>query len=136
MSSKNPTNQEIINLLFCFVPEFKTEDPEELQCYNDMIDAIRCQVNAGVVVCCEILAFVYLLAHFLTLRKDQNAGVASSMSEGDLSISFARTADSTFLQLSPWGRAYEDLIRRQIFAPTVSNVPRNFNTRSLNGKCC
>lgn len=136
MSNSQPTNQEILALLFCLAPEFKTEDQDTLDCYNRIIDAMRCQINAGVVVCCELLAYVYLLAHLLTLRKEQTAGLATSMSEGDLSISFARTADSRFITTTPWGRAYDDLIKRQVFAPTVSNVPKNFNTRALNGGCC
>lgn len=131
----SPSNSEIINLLFCMAPQFETVDSDTLECYNAIIDALRCQVNAGIVSCCTTLAYVYLLAHALTLRSNAQTGVVSSMSEGDLSISFAVTATSAYLQSTPWGKAYEDLIKRTVFAPTVSNLPSNFNPLALYGSC-
>lgn len=131
----SPSNSEILELLFCMAPQFYTEDPDVLECYNTIIDALRCQVNAGVVKCCTILAYVYLLAHALTIRTNPQFGVASSMSEGDLSISFAISASTEYLELTPWGKAYSDLIKRTVFAPTVSNLPSNFNPLALYGSC-
>jgi len=131
----SPSNDEIIQLLFCMAPSFITTDPDTLTCYNNIIDALRCQVNEGLLVCCSILAYVYLLAHMLTIRGNATTGAVSSMSEGNLSISFAVTADSGFLNSTPWGKAYEDLIKRTVFAPTVSNVPANFNTLGFYGSC-
>ena len=130
-----PSNSEILNLLFCIAPQFDTEDADTLQCYASIIAALRCQVNAGVVSCCTTLAYVYLLAHMLTIRSNPQSGVASSMSEGDLSIGFAVSADTAFLQGTPYGKAYQDLIKRTVFAPTISNLPTNFNPMSLYGFC-
>ena len=132
---ESPSNSEILNLLFCIAPQFETEDADTLQCYADIIAALRCQVNSGIVSCCTDLAYVYLLAHLLTLRSNPQTGVASSMSEGDLSIGFAVSSDSSFLQATPYGRAYQDLIKRTVFAPTISNVPSNFNPLALYGSC-
>lgn len=131
----SPSNSEILDLLFCLAPSFSTEDADTLACYNTIIDALRCQVNTGIVKCCGTLAYVYLLAHLLTLRDNPQSGVASSMTEGNLSISFAVSSDSSFLNLTPWGRAYQDLIKRTVFAPMVSNVPSNLDPLSLYGSC-
>lgn len=132
----SPTNSDIITLLFCLAPQFETEDSDTLECYNLIIDNLRCQVNEGIVKCCTKLAYVYLLAHILTIRSNPSIGVASSISEGDLSISYSVSSESGFLEMTPWGRAYQDLIKRTVFAPTVSNLPNNFDTLALYGSCC
>lgn len=132
----SPTNNEIIEMLFCIAPQFETDDPEKLECYNKIIDALRCQVNLKIIKCCGLFALVYLLAHTLQIRSNPQMGVASSMSEGDLSVSFAVSTESSYLNLTSFGKAYLDLIKRTVFAPTVSNLPKNFNTRSIYGKCC
>ena len=131
-----PSNQQIISLLFCIAPQFQTTDEDTLECYDTIIDNLRCQINTSILKCCQTLAFAYLLAHMLTLRSSPQSGIASSLREGDLSISFAITAESSFLQLTPWGKAFLDLIKRSVFAPTISNLPSNFNPLSLYGQCC
>lgn len=131
----SPSNSDIIALLFCIAPQFVTEDADTLECYNTIIDNLRCQVNEGIVKCCTTLAYAYLLAHMLTIRSNPSIGVASSISEGDLSIAYSISPESGFLELTPWGRAYIDLIKRTIFAPTISNLPANFNPLALYGSC-
>ena len=131
----SPSNSEILTLLYCIAPQFADPTSEQLDCYNTIIDALRCQVNAGIIGCCTTLAYVYLLAHMLTLQGNANIGVVSSMSEGQLSISFAVSQDSGFLNATPYGKAYEDLIKRTVFAPFVTNVPSNFNPLALYGSC-
>lgn len=132
----SPSNNDILNLLYCIAPQFQTTDEDTIECYNTIIDNLRCQVNEGIVKCCTTLAYVYLLAHLLTIRNNPSLGVASSISEGDLSISYSVSSESSFLDLTPYGRAYLDLIKRTVFAPTVSNLPNNFNTLALYGSCC
>lgn len=131
----SPSNDEILNLLYCLAPQYANPDASTLECYNSIIEALRCQVNAGIIGCCTVFAYVYLLAHLLTLRGNANLGVVSSMTEGNLSISFAVSSDSEFLNSTPWGRAYEDLIKRTVFAPFVTNLPPNFTPLALNGSC-
>jgi hypothetical protein len=116
-------------------PAYANPTAEQLACYNTIIAALRCQVNAGIIGCCSVFAYVYLLAHLLTLQGNANLGVVSSMTEGNLSISFAVSSDSEFLNSTPWGRAYEDLIKRTVFAPFVTNLPSNFNPLALYGSC-
>jgi len=131
----SPSNEEILNLLYCLAPTFANPTDPELVCYNTIIDALRCQVNAGLIGCCSVFAYVYLMAHLLTLQGNANLGVVSSMSEGNLSISYVVSADSDFLNSTPWGKAYQDLIKRTVFAPFVTNVPENFNPLALYGSC-
>ena len=123
-------------MLFCIAPQFETDDEDKLACYNKIIDALRCQVNLKIIKCCGTLAYVYLLAHTLQIRSNPQTGIASSMSEGDLSISFAITSESGYLNSTSFGKAYLDLIKRTVFAPTVSNLPTNFNPRNIYGTCC
>lgn len=125
-ASKQPSNNEILDLLFCMAPQFANPSAEDLECYNKILDSIRCMVNAGLFSCCSILAYVYLLAHFLTLRKSGDARVVSSMSEGGLSISFAVSQDSDFLDSTMFGKAYNDLIKKTVFAPFVTNTSKRF----------
>ena len=131
----SPSNNDILDLLYCLAPQYKDPTSEELECYNTIIDALRCQVNANLINCCSVFAYVYLLAHLLTLQGNASLGVVSSMTEGNLSISYAVSADTDFLNSTPWGKAYLDLIKRTVFAPFVSNVPRNFNVRTGYGSC-
>lgn len=109
------SNQQILDALFCLAPQFITTDPDTLACYNSIIALVRCQVSENVLKCCGLLVYVYLLAHMLTLRSNPTTGVISSMSEGELSISFAVSPDSDFLLSTSYGKAYSDLIRRTVF---------------------
>lgn len=131
----SPSNEEILNLLYCIAPQFANPTAEQLACYNLIIEALRCQVNEGIIKCCTTLAYVYLLAHMLTIRLNPNTGVVSSMSEGGLSISFAVSQDSTFLNATSYGKAYQDLVKRTVFAPMVTNVPSNLNPYGYYGSC-
>lgn len=131
----SPSNSQILDLLFCIAPSFKTEDADKLECYNTIINEIRCLVNERFIKCCTKLAYVYLLAHTLQIRDNPQTGIATSMSEGDLSVSFAVTADTSYLKTTSWGKAYLDLIKRTVFAPTVSNVPKNLKTTDIYGSC-
>lgn len=128
-----PSNQEIIDTLFCIAPQFKTDDPEVLACYNTIINLIWCQVNWSVIYCCGLLAIVYLLAHMLTLRVNPNVGVTNSLKEGELAIGFAISAGGDFLNSTSYGQAYRDLIKRKVIGVAVSNLPANFNV--WNGSC-
>jgi len=131
----NPSNDEILNLLYCIAPQFKNPSADELECYNNIITVLQCQVNSGILSCCTTLAYVYLLAHMLTLQTNSNLGVISSMSEGSLSISFSVSVDSSILDSTPYGKAYLDLVKRKVFAPFVTNLPTNFNPVVYNGSC-
>lgn len=118
------SNQQILDNLFCIVPQFATTDPEKLACYNNIINLLRCQVNEKVLKCCGILAYVYLLAHMLSLQANPNIGIASNLSEGDLSIGLAVSPTAGFLQGTAYGKAYQDLIRRTVLGVFTSNLPQ------------
>lgn len=127
MSISDPIpSQTIIDTLFVIVPQFYTTDPVKLANYNTMIGLLRCQVNEKVLSCCGILAYVYLLAHWLQLQTNPQIGVASNLSEGDLSIGLAISPDSSILNATQYGRLYKDLIKRTVIGSTVTNLPPNF----------
>ena len=69
------------------------------------------------------MAYVYLLGHMLQLQANPNLGVNSSLSEGDLSIGIAVTADSSILNATSYGREYKDLVKRTVVGTTVTNLP-------------
>lgn len=118
------SNSEIIAMLFAIAPQFATTDPVKLANYNLILDGvIRPQVNESILACNALLAYVYLLAHMLTLQTNPNLGVNSSLSEGDLSIGIAVTADSSILNSTPYGRSYKDLVKRTVVGTTVTNLP-------------
>lgn len=83
------SSQEIIDALFIIAPQFVTTDPIVLARYNALIDMLRCTICPKDFGKCYLMAFAYYLAHILLI--DQNAasiGLANSISEGQLSISF------------------------------------------------
>ena len=129
-STPKPSNQQILDALFCLAPSFKTTDPDTLACYNMIIDMLWCQINWEAVSCCGIMIFVYLLAHTLTLRLNPLTGVATNLSEGDLSIGLAVSATSGILESTSYGKAYQDLLKRKIAPFTISNLPPGFNVWS------
>ena len=118
------SNEQIIENLFCIAPQFITTDPDTLACYNNIIALLRCQVNEKVLKCCGVLAYVYLLAHMLTLRNNPLVGVGTNLTEGDLSIGLAVSPTSGFLAGTAYGKAYQDLIRRTVLGVFTSNLPQ------------
>lgn len=128
------SNQDILNALYAIAPQFANPTSDQLAVYNQLIALIRCQVNEKILSCCGVLAFAYLLAHMLTMRNNPNLGIASSLSEGELSISMAVSTDSQFLNLTPYGKAYKDLINRTVIGSTVTNLPSNFGIANY-GSC-
>lgn len=113
----------ILDALFVLAPNFYSTDPVVIARYNATIALIRCQVNERVLSCCGVMAYAYLLAHYLYLADNPNLGVASNIAEGQLSIGYNVNADMNFLNLSPYGRAYQDLIKRTVIGSTVTNLP-------------
>lgn len=103
------TNDQILQLLFIIAPQFVTTDPVKLAAYNLLIDSLRCQVNTGVLGCCSVLIYANLLAHYLTLQNSQYLGIATSISEGSLSIGFSGGGNRSFYNTSPYGLAYLSL---------------------------
>lgn len=120
------SNSLIIETLFIIAPQFVTTNPTTLANYNFILDnVIRPQVNAAYFGCNALMAYVFLLAAYLSLSANPNLGTTSNMTEGDLSIGFNVSPTSDFLSLTPWGRAYQDLVRRMGFGATVTNLPVN-----------
>lgn len=130
-----PTDDAIIAMLFIIAPQFKTTDPDVLANYRALISVIWCEVNWPVVACCGILVLVYLLAHMLTLAANPLTGVATNLSEGDLSIGLAVNANGSILDSTSYGKSYRDLIKRKVIGVTVSNLPPGFNTQAVCGGC-
>ena len=128
------TNQEIIAFLFEIAPQFKTTDSDKLASYNALIDALRCMVNEQALGCCALLAYASLLAHYLTLQNNPVLGVASSLSEGQLSIGMTSTSgEHGFFYSTPYGQQYSQLISRYKIGAYVTNARRNFGGVSCNG---
>lgn len=120
------SNSTILETLFIIAPQFVTTVPATLANYNFLLDnVIRSQVNASYFGCNALMAYVYLLAAMLTLSANPALGVSSNLTEGDLSIGYAVNADSNYLNLTPYGRAYLDLVKRIGFGATVTNLPVN-----------
>lgn len=118
------SNSKIIETLFIIAPQFVTTNPTTLANYNFILDnVVRPQVNESVMACNALLAYVYLLAHMLTLANNPNLGMANNLHEGDLSIGFAVTADSSILNATPYGKAWIDLVKRTVVGTTVTNLP-------------
>ena len=118
------SNSLILQTLFVIAPQFATTDPTKLAGYNFIIDnVLRSQVNESVLGCNALMAYVYLLGHMLQLQANPNLGVNSSLSEGDLSIGIAVTADSSILNATSYGREYKDLVKRTVVGTTVTNLP-------------
>lgn len=132
-------NSVILQTLFIMAPQFVTSDTQTLANYNFIIDnVVRPQVNESFFGCNALLAYVFLLAAYLTLSLNPNLGVNTNLSEGDLSLGYAVNADSQFLTLTPYGRSYLDLVNRTGFGATVTNLPINLGGVSQyvpNGGC-
>lgn len=116
------TNQQIIDILFLIAPQFVTDDPVVLARYNSLIDALRCMFNPRLWCCCGALALANLLAHYLTIASTPTTGAVSSMSEGDLSISYAVTASENWYGLTAYGKAYWQMVGMIRSGPYVTNA--------------
>lgn len=116
----------VLDALYVLAPQFITDDPATLARYNATIELIRCQINAQILSCCGVMVYAYLLAHYLTLALNPNLGVASNLAEGQLSIGYNVDAGISFLNLTPYGRAYQDLVDRTVEGSTVTNIPIQF----------
>lgn len=117
------SSNAILDALFVLAPNFYTTDTDTLARYNATIALIRCQVNEQILACCGVMVFAYLLAHYLTLALNPNLGIATDLSEGQLKIGYNVDAGIDFLDLTPYGRAYQDLISRTVVGSTVTNLP-------------
>lgn len=83
------TNEEILAALFLIAPQFQTTDPVELARLNAIIDLLKCTICPNDFGKCYVLAFAYYLAHVLLINANAGTiGLATSLSEGGLSISF------------------------------------------------
>lgn len=132
------SNETILNTFYAIAPQFKNPTSDQLAWYNQIIAILRCQVNERILSCCGALAYAYLLAHMITVALAPTTGTIASMSEGDLSISFAVSVNSDILNSTSYGRAYLDLIKRTIVGSFVTNVPQNFAVTGFpffNGGC-
>lgn len=114
-TSAAPTNEEVIALLFLIAPQFITTNPDKLNSYAVLLDQLRCMYNNSLWCCGGALALAQLLAHYLTIAQTPTTGLVSSMSEGQLSISYAVTASEQFWYLTPYGKAFVTM-RSQIKA--------------------
>lgn len=117
------SSSAIIDALFLYAPQYYTVDPAELERYEGLIALIRCQVNETILACCGVSVYAFLLAHYLYLAANPTVGIASNMTEGQLSIGFNVSEGMSFLSLTPYGRAYQDLIKRTVIGSTVTNLP-------------
>lgn len=101
------SNEEIIAALFVIAPQFKTDDPLELARYNALIDMLRCTICEKDFGKCYLMAFAYYLAHILTIDKlAPTIGMTSSISEGQLSISYNTNTGKTGLESTLYGRQF------------------------------
>jgi len=138
MCQNSISDNAVLDALFILAPQFATTDPTKLAQYVALIDLVRCQINARILSCCGVMVFAFLVAHYLTLQTNPNLGMASNMTEGQLSIGFNVSADMGFLLLTPYGRAYADLIKRTVVGSTVTNLPVNLGGVQTNAPwgCC
>jgi len=99
------SNQTIIDALFVIEPSFITTDPVRLAQINSLIDLISCMICEDLYGNCYVLAYAYLLAHFLYMADNgPTIGAVSSLSEGGLSISYDTSA--TNFNGSIYGRQF------------------------------
>lgn len=116
--SGNVTNQQVIDVLFLIAHQFATDDPAKLNTYYLLLDQLRCMYNPKFWCCSGALALANLLAHYLTIANNPTTGTLSNMSEGELSIGYATSADQGFFELSPYGKAFQ-MMRRQLKAGPI-----------------
>lgn len=115
----NPvTNDQILATLYAVAPQFITADGPTLARYATLISILQSQVNQYILGNNSALAFAYLLAHMLSTTPI--TGVADALAEGELNIKYALSPESSILSGTSYGRAYIDLCKRTIFAPTVT----------------
>lgn len=115
--------EAVIDALFLIAPQFYTTDEQKLEDYFALANLVKCQINCKILSCCGVMAFAFLLAHYLTLQTNPFLGVASDMKEGELSIGYNVGYDMDALLLTPYGRSYLDLIKRTVVGSTVTNLP-------------
>lgn len=134
------SSNAILDALFALIPSFYSTDPVVLARYNALIALIRCQFNERVLSCCGVMAYAFLLAHYITLGNNPNIGVYSDMTEGQLHLGFNVDPSVDVLNLTPWGRAYQDLIKRTVVGSTVTNLPvvlgGVIQNNPVNAGCC
>jgi hypothetical protein len=119
----NTSFNNVLSALFLIAPQFVSADPTVLANYQALYNLVSCQVNSSVLSCCGVMVFAFLMAHYLTIAANQNIGMNSNMTEGQLSIGFNVAPDMTALNLTPYGRSYIDLIQRTVVGTTVTNLP-------------
>lgn len=113
----------VLSALFAFAPQFYSTDPTVLAGYEILYNLISCQVNQLILSCCGVSAFAFLMAHYLTIAANPTTGVTSNLHEGDLSIGFNVSPDMSALNLTPYGRMYQDLVNRTVIGNFVTNLP-------------
>lgn len=114
-TSPPPTNEEVLEILFLIAPQFVTDDPVKLNQYIILLNQLRCMYNNKLWCCGGALALAQLLAHYLTIAQSPTTGSVSSMTEGQLSISYAVSSSENFWYLTPYGKAFISM-RSQIKA--------------------
>lgn len=113
------TNDQILNALYAVAPQFKTTDSDTLARYATLIGYLRCQVYETRLCCNAVLAYAYLLAAMLSTL-NSGTGVITDMQEGELTIKYAVSPTSSWLNATSYGRMYLDLVKRTVFAPFVT----------------
>jgi hypothetical protein len=138
MCQTSISDNDVLNALFILAPQYYTTDPTIINQYYQLINLVRCQINTQILSCCGVMVFAFLVAHYLTLQTNPNLGMAANLHEGQLSVGFNVSADMGFLLLTPYGRAYADLIKRTVVGSTVTNLPVNLGGVATNAPwgCC
>jgi hypothetical protein len=113
----------VLSALFVIAPQFYTVDPTILAGYAVLFNLISCQVNGQILACCGVMAYAFLMAHYLTIAANSSIGVNNNIHEGDLSLGYNVSPDMNALDLTPYGRSYQDLIDRTIVGTFVTNLP-------------
>lgn len=118
---------DILRILFEIAPQFITDDPVILARYTSLIESLRCMINERAFGCCGALAFANLLAHYLMMQLNPSMGITNSLSEGQLSISYASTVNSNFYMSSPYGQAYMQLLKNTVNTPLATGSGGRWN---------
>ena len=114
---------QVLTALFAFAPCYYTTDEIKLAWYETLYSLLLCQVNCQFLSCCGISAFALLLAHYIFMAQNPNAGVVKDLKEGEMHIGYNVDPNIIALDLSPYGRMYQDLIARTTVGSTVTNLP-------------